>query len=892
MGSGSSPTIRNCRLIGNVTALNGGAVSVGAGLSSPVMEDCTFESNQAAGGAAIFFAATTSPALPQLTRCRFIGNFATGSAGGGAIVHNQNGFPGSFGNLRVQDCIFIANESHAGSGGAVALQVLSHSEFTQCLFSRNRAFRSGGGIWCNSTAAGLESLTTLTNCTFSDNAALFPVGSPPTQGIGGGLRIESQFAVTVRNSLFWGNTANDADLGKRQISYGLAPSVTYTSIEGYTSGLFPGAGNNGGDPKFVSAAMDTLRVTTGSAAIDAADRAAVPGVSEDLDGSGHARLLDDPNTANSGPGIPADWMDRGAYEFDRLRDCDNDGTQDNDEVSAGAPDCNDNGKPDVCEVPPICANCGDCNANGIPDSCELANGALYDCDGDGIPEGCAGEFVDCNHNCTNDAMEISPSTDCNGNGILDDCELVPRRYSGDADFEEGVLINVNHDYPGRLLRNAVEDTAPLPYIWVAASNRGTVVRIDTDTGTVLGEYRTAPSQHYVPDQNGTSFSRSNVTSSPSRTTVDLDGSVWLANRGDNIYPAFEVYKGSVVKIGLVIGGTRVNADGSANPTSGGYLAPPFKYCTCEDRNGDGFIRTSSGLGNILDWDNWNGVDSAGGVANAEDECIIRYTRVAATGTRTIALDKDNNIWTGGIGDTTNPGHFHENINGFSGASIAGTQFNINNLGGYGGLIDCQGFLWSATNVGNLLRVDTTNTTSFMSIAPWNGISYGLGLDTNGNVWMSNYSGDSVQKVAPDGTISLPNQHFSTMGASNDRGVALTPIDNNVWVANSSGSDVSRLDNDGNFVRIYSTPTALGGGAGTPTGVAVDARGKVWVTNQAANNVARINPVPPNDGVDMVVSLTYATEQAAPQPYNYGDMTGVVGLMGTGANGIKITFNCS
>lgn len=142
--SASSPRIANCRLTNNFTAANGGAISVSAGLSSPVIEDCTFENNTAAAGGAFIFAGTTSLALPQITRCRFVGNVATGTGGGGAIFHNQNGSPGSFGNLRVRDCIFIANESRTSGGGAVVLPLMSHSEFTQCLFSRNSAFRSGG----------------------------------------------------------------------------------------------------------------------------------------------------------------------------------------------------------------------------------------------------------------------------------------------------------------------------------------------------------------------------------------------------------------------------------------------------------------------------------------------------------------------------------------------------------------------------------------------------------------------------------------------------------------------------------------------------------------------------------------------------------------------------
>ncbi len=167
----------------------------------------------------------------------------------------------------------------------------------------------------------------------------------------------------------------------------------------------------------------------------------------------------------------------------------------------------------------------------------------------------------------------------------------------DADFDLGNLINVNHTSPNNDQLQLSEVTAPQPYIWVACSDRGTAVRIDVETGEILGEYRTAPD---------------NRRKNPSRTTVDQYGNVWIGNRGETSE------QGSVVKIGLVIGGTRCNSNGTPNAT-GEYLKPPFQYCTAEDRDNDGLIHTSSGLTNILDWDNLSLVDTDGGVETAEDD---------------------------------------------------------------------------------------------------------------------------------------------------------------------------------------------------------------------------------------------------------------------------------
>ena len=93
----------------------------------------------------------------------------------------------------------------------------------------------------------------------------------------------------------------------------------------------------------------------------------------------------------------------------------------------------------------------------------------------------------------------------------------------------------------------------------------------------------------------------------------------------------------------------------------------------------------------------------------------------------MAIDANNDVWTGGLGDQE-----HEKLDGITGQPIPGTDFNLF-CGGYGGLIDCNGVLWSAgggTFGTNLLRFDP-------SLPPPPGVGvcldtthgdYGLGLD--------------------------------------------------------------------------------------------------------------------------------------------------------------------
>jgi Regulator of chromosome condensation (RCC1) repeat/Carbohydrate binding domain len=89
-------------------------------------------------------------------------------------------------------------------------------------------------------------------------------------------------------------------------------------------------------------------------------------------------------------------------------------------IASSAPDCNDNGVPDSCDIAAGAA--ADCNGNSIPDSCDIARGTSADVDSNGVPDTCQ---TDCNANALPDSYEIAqnPSRDCNSNAQLDWCEI-------------------------------------------------------------------------------------------------------------------------------------------------------------------------------------------------------------------------------------------------------------------------------------------------------------------------------------------------------------------------------------------------------------------------------------------------------------------------------------
>ena len=98
-------------------------------------------------------------------------------------------------------------------------------------------------------------------------------------------------------------------------------------------------------------------------------------------------------------------------------DCNGNGIEDVEDIANGtSEDCNDNGRPDECDLGPST----DCDGNGVIDACET----LPDCDSDGI----------------SDCAEIAGgATDCNADGIPDSCESAGGGENIELSFDSGVL---------------------------------------------------------------------------------------------------------------------------------------------------------------------------------------------------------------------------------------------------------------------------------------------------------------------------------------------------------------------------------------------------------------------------------------------------------------------
>lgn len=377
-----------------------------------------------------------------------------------------------------------------------------------------------------------------------------------------------------------------------------------------------------------------------------------------------------------------------------------------------------------------------------------------------------------------------------------------------------------------------DQTQAFPFIWIAQSNRGTIAKIDTVTGQVLGEYRSAPKDAAGGYPN------------PSRTTVTKDGSVWSGNR--NI--------AAVVHVGVAETGQ------------------------CVDRNHNGVIDTSTGYGDVKDW-------PTGDASNAQDECILNYVPTYGGDARHLSVDSAGDIWVGNFSDYGYPSVHRFNKVDPSTGTIVQTQETP--CGGYGGLIDREGVIWSSTGGYQLLRWDAGAPIVAGENPRCIDIPvYGLAEDSHGNIWASDLSGGVVRKLSSTGGVigTYPTHVTYTQGLAISQD---STGNDHVWLSSSlfenSSNPVSHLLGDGTWLG-----NVAGTGAGS-TGVAVDAAGKIWTANINSSTAMRIDPdagpfstTPGFEGmrvgaVDKTVDFPATTidglSMPSGNPYNYSDMTG-------------------
>mgnify|MGYP001159570972 FL=1 len=448
-----------------------------------------------------------------------------------------------------------------------------------------------------------------------------------------------------------------------------------------------------------------------------------------------------------------------------------------------------------------------CEEQQLPRATERCNGLDDNCDGR-VDEGVLSSCGNCNPHCYNTGQgpasgePFEEPNDSNGSGVGLD--------------EDGNLI---------LNRNEVR----FEYLWVANAGEGTISKVDTRELREVGRFDSVG-----PNNDGLAPGSQN---SPSRTGIDLNGDMFVANRAFGRQP-------SVTKI--------YNRD-------------------CIDRNANGRIETSQDVNGNNVIDRGNPQEFFG----QNDECYAWTEAIGRNGgtARALAIDAGDaqnpygNVWVGM--------YTHREFYGVQGGD--GTLIQRQGLQNpvsighspYGAVVDSNGYVWSGTlSGGTIVGFDASTGRASGVIRP-QGVparSYGFTLDGENRLWVGAQS-DGVNRYDPyrdanGNPIQDPLagggawRHSSCGGNRCYMRGAGADAEGRIWFAdNTSGMIGYRVDTM-QLIGQFS----IGGGT---TGAGVDFNGFIWGV-ASGGYTGRIDPNNPND----VRRVTVGSG-----PYTYSDFTG-------------------
>ena len=168
-------------------------------------------------------------------------------------------------------------------------------------------------------------------------------------------------------------------------------------------------------------------------------------------------------------------------------------------------------------------------------------------------------------------------------------------------------------------------------------------------------------------------------------------------------------------------------------------------------------------------------------------------------------------------------------------------------------IDAKGDIWSNNNwqpgtttagtvVTVLNPVGSPILGSPISGGGIKGGGWGTAIAPDGAAWFSNFAGNTMSELAPDGTPMSPGSGWPDGGLNRPQGVAVDQK-GNVWIANNFGPETA--PGEGNVV-VYpggdpaKAITISGGGINHPFAVQIDGHGNAWVTNAGPGGAKLVN----------------------------------------------------
>jgi streptogramin lyase len=250
---------------------------------------------------------------------------------------------------------------------------------------------------------------------------------------------------------------------------------------------------------------------------------------------------------------------------------------------------------------------------------------------------------------------------------------------------------------------------------------------------------------------------------------------------------------------------------------------------------------------------------------------LKFTGGGLSQPLAIAIDGTGSVWAGSSLNAT-----LNQFNGSTGAAIS--SYTGGGLAFIQGVaIDPFGNTWAssyAQDGGGTFDAISKFNSAGLPLSPSTGYALphgtnplGLAIDSSGNIWPTNVGGPNLFKL--DGTGSIVSPAGYTGGGLNEPVAIAIDSSGNVWAANNLGNSVSLL-NGSTGDPISPSTGYTGGGLNQPNGIAIDSSGNIWVSNSAhfnqfgqllqAGSVSELNgstgaPISPSSGYNAGGSLT-------------------------------------
>lgn len=452
-----------------------------------------------------------------------------------------------------------------------------------------------------------------------------------------------------------------------------------------------------------------------------------------------------------------------------------------------------------------------------------------------------------------------------------------KTWTTDNDFIEGSPMGLNHgpdqwNNDSNSGQGAPHDQLKMtfpgstyPFIWVPNHKDSSISLVATSTttfnghslvaGTEYGRYKTSPQ-----NPNGT------VIGDPSRTTVDLDGNCWVANRGcDTVVKIINRFVNPIVDISNPPNGIQTSTDAS-------HLA--------------------WGKDDAVVWEVDLGATQ--GIFRPGNQDLSTYTNTQ--GLRSASIDRNNCVWVGG---RYSQNVYHIIYNETGQPQIAQTI----NTGGrpYGSVIDKCGFIYIQDRFG-ITRIDPDDYSKSFMFYPKDIGGYGIALDpeipdtlfttgfkttgsgSNGQSAQGNPEAGSIWKVYSWKTsswsnntelVKLDESYDSVAQETNEipgfRGLTLS--NGSIWVAGCQDHQIRRY----NSVNLSEAPVYLPTESNIlPSGVAVDSDGHCWIIGIDSNLTYEYKYNASFHSIELIGNAhSVGPSDDAKGHYAYSDLTGLM-----------------